>query len=368
MSRMSRRIALFLPSLEGGGAERAMLDIARGLAGAGRPVDLLLVKAHGPYLALLPNTGVRLIDLHTRRTLTALLPLLRYLRRERPGVLISTLPHANIIALLARRLCARRLPVVARRTNTLTQEYAQAGFKDRTVLRLEKYLLPSASAVVAISRGMASDLRRSAPRVAPLIQLIYNPVVWPDHADKAGMPLNHSWSGEDLPVILSVGRLVAKKSYPTVLRAFAVLLRSRPARLVVLGEGPERPSLMDLARNLAIAHAVDFPGFQPNPFPYMARASVFVLASRVEGFSNVLVQAMACGTPVVSTDCPNGPSEILEDGRWGRLVPVDDSPALAQAILDTLDNPIPPSRLIARARVYSTQASIDRYLKLIDTC
>lgn len=364
---MSQRIALFLPSLDGGGAERAMLDIATGLARAGQPVDLLLVKARGPYLDLLPE-GVCLIDLNARRTLTALLSLLRYLRREHPRVLIATLPHANVIALLAKRLCAGRLPVIARRANTFTTEYTHAGFKDRMTLRLEKYLLPSANAVVALSHGMADDLKRSTPRVAPLVQLIHNPVVWPDHADKAGMPVNHTWFGEDLPVILSVGRLVTQKGHATLLRAFAALLQSRPARLVVLGEGPERRSLMDLARNMAIAHAVDFPGFQPNPFASMAKASVVVLSSSYEGFPNTLVQAMACGTPVVSTNCPSGPSEILEDGQWGRLVPVDDPPALAKAMLDTLDNPVEPRRLVARAGTYSAQASIDRYLKLIATC
>ncbi len=364
---MSRRIALFLPSLEGGGAERAMLDIATGLAQAGQPVDLLLVKAHGPYLDLLPE-GVCLIDLNARRALTALLPLLRYLRREHPRVLIATLPHANVIALLAKRFCAGRLPVIARRASTFTPEYTHAGFKDRMTLRLEKYLLPSANAVVALSHEMADDLKCSVPRVAPLIQIIYNPVVWPDHTDKAGMPVNHPWFGEDLPVILSVGRLAAVKGHATLLRAFAELLQSRPARLVVLGEGPERRSLMDLAQNLAIAHAVDFPGFQPNPFAYMAEASVVVLSSSYEGFPNTLVQAMACGTPVVSTNCPSGPGEILEDGQWGRLVPVDDPPALAKAMLDTLDSPVEPRWLVARARTYSAQASIDRYLKLIATC
>ncbi len=365
---MKQRIALFLPSLEGGGAERAMLGLARGLTQRGFPVDMVLVKAHGPYLNMLP-TRVRLIDLKARRTMAALLPLLRYLRHEHPSILVSTLPHANVIALLAKRLCAGQLPVVVRRANTFTPEYAHAGFKDRTTLRLEKYLLPSANAVVAISCEMASDLKWSVPRIAPLVQIIHNPVVWPDHATRAEIPVAHPWFGvQGVPVILSVGRLVAIKGYAILLRAFAELVQSRPARLVVLGEGPERHSLTALARSLAIMHTVDFPGFQPNPFAYMARANVFVLSSIYEGFANVLVEAMACGTPVVSTDCPGSPREILEDGRWGDLVPVNDSSALANALLDTLDHPIVPSRLIARANVYSAQTSIDRYIELLSTC
>ena len=345
-----------------------MLDVARGLAGRGLPVDLVLVRAEGPYRALLPE-GLRLIDLNARRVLASLAPLLRYLRRERPGVLLSTLPEGNVIALLAKKLCARELRVVVRRANTFTMEYADGRFKERMTLRLEKYLMPSADAVVAVSRGVADDLARSVPAASHLVRVIHNPVVWPDHAARAGMPVEHPWFGApDLPVILSAGRLVAWKGHSTLLRAFAEVVKSRPARLVVLGEGPERRGLAALAQDLEIEHVVDFPGFHINPLAYMSKADVFVQSSAREGFVNVLVQAMACGTPVVSTDCPSSPSEILEGGKWGRLVPVNDPRSLAKAVLETLDNPVAPDLLIARANAYAAEASIDRYMDIMTRC
>ena len=160
---MSRRIAIYLPSLEGGGAERVMLYLAKGFAQRGLCVDMVLVQAKGPYLELLPD-GVRLIDLKARRTLTSLLPLLRYLRRECPDALVSTLPHANVVVLIVKKLFAKQLCVVARRENNFQMEYANAGFKDRLTLRLERRLLPFANAVVACSDGVADDLKRSAPK------------------------------------------------------------------------------------------------------------------------------------------------------------------------------------------------------------
>lgn len=365
---MSRRIAIYLPSLEGGGAERVMLYLAKGFAQRGLCVDMVLVEAKGPYLDQLPD-GVRLIDLKARRTLTSLLPLLRYLRRECPNALVSTLPHANAIALIVKKLFAEQLRVVARQESIFQMEYANAGFKYRMTLKLERLLLPFADAVVAVSNGAADDLKHGAPNISHLVQVIHNPVVWPDHAERAGRPVEHPWFGDpDLPVILSAGRLVAIKDHATLLRAFAELAKSRPARLVLLGEGPERRNLIALARHLEIAHAVDFPGFEINPFAFMAKASAFVLSSVYEGLPTVLIEAMASGTPVISTDCPSGPREILKGGKWGHLVPVGDSRALAKAMRDTLDNPIAPDLLIARADAYSAKASIDQHLKVITTC
>ena len=166
-------------------------------------------------------------------------------------------------------------------------------------------------------------------------------------------------------MVLAAGRLTSVKDHATLLRAFARVLCSRPARLLILGVGPERENLLKLADHLGLSQCVDLPGFDPNPFAYMSRSRVFVLPSRYEGFGNVLPEAMACGTPVVSTDCRSGPREILEDGKWGRLVPVGDWRAMAEAILDTLDNPIPSDQLIFRASAFSSDASIDRYLEVL---
>ena len=361
-------VALFMGSLGGGGAERAMLDIARGLSQRELAVDLVLLKAEGPYLELVPE-DVRLIDLDSRRARTALPNLRRYLRRERPGVLVSTLSVVNVVAILAKLLFARDMPLVVRRAALFSIQLSQGDFKNRMIVRLERLLLPFANVVLTNSFRASDDLRRGAPRAAHKVRTIHNPVVWPDTVKKAAAPVEHPWFGKsEPPVILAAGRFAREKDHPTLLMAFAEVAKTRPARLVVLGEGQERSNLENLARELGIAHVVDFPGFKLNPFAYMSKASVFAHSSTHEGSPNVLIQAMACGTPVVSTDCPFGPGEILEDGRWGRLVPVGDYQALAQAITDTLDSPMEPARLITRANDFSAESSIDRYMEVISEC
>ena len=240
------------------------------------------------------------------------------------------------------------------------------GTVTRQTLRVLKRLLPSADGIVAVSQGVADDLRAIVPAASRKVTAIPNPVVWPDHAQKAREPVDHPWFNDDTtPVVLSAGRLTTVKDHATLLRAFAEVIRSQPARLVILGVGPERENLLELTERLEVSQYVDLPRFKINPFAYMSRAKVFVLSSQYEGFPNVLVQAMACGTPVVSTDCRSGPREILQDGKWGPLVPVSDWRRMSRAILETLDNPIPSDSLISRASDYSAEASIDRYLEVL---
>lgn len=364
---MSVRAAFFLPSLGGGGSERTALDLASGLARRGLPVDLVLVSAEGswrPCLARLPK-GVHVVEMKTR-TRASLPRLLRYLRRRRPGMLVSSLPHANSVALLARAFGAGGTAVAVRQASDFASEYAAADFRYRAAMRLERSLLRFADAVVANSRTMAETLARDLPRIARRVRFIRDPAVGPDLARLAAAPADHPWlDGGGPPVVLSVGRLAREKGHRTLLRAFAQLRESRPARLAVLGEGPERPVLEALARELGIAADVILPGFRINPFAWMARARVFALSSTFEGCPNALVQAMACGASVVSADCPTGPDEILEGGKWGRLVPVGDPAALAAAIRDTLDAPAPPELLKARAGAWSAEAAVDRYAELL---
>ena len=359
------RVALLTGSMRGGGAERVMLTLAAGFAERGVGVDLVLVKAEGEYLDMAPE-GVRVVDLDTSRTLTALPRLLNYLRRERPTSLLSTVLPTDLAALIAKFFHGRRLRVVVRQSTTFSRAFGTEAFKSRQVMRLVRLLMPLADGIVAVSEGAASDLLSHVPRAAGKIVTIHNPVVGPGLGEQAAEAVEHSWfvdGGE--PVVMAAGRLSPVKDYPTLLRAFAEVARSRAARLVILGQGVERESLLELAERLGVSDRFDLPGFDVNPFRYMARASVFVLSSRYEGFPNVLAQAMACGAPVVSTDCRSGPSEMLEGGRWGRLVPVGDWRAMARAIEETLDDPIPAEELKARASVYSVEASVERYLEVL---
>ena len=352
-------------SMRGGGAERAMLTLASTFAERGVGVDLVLVKAEGEYLDMVPD-GVRVVDLDSRRTLTAIPRFLRYVCRERPVALLSTLLTTDLAALMAKLVHGRRLRVVVRQATTFSDIYNGERFKTRLFMRLARLLMPAADAIVAVSDGVAADLRVQMPRAASKVTTIYNPVVGPEMAELAAAPVAHPWfAGDGATVILAAGRLSGEKDYPTLLRAFAEVARTRAARLVILGQGVERESLLELADCLGVSDQFDLPGFDVNPFRYMSRASVFVLSSRYEGFPNVLAQAMACGAPVVSTDCRSGPSEMLEGGRWGRLVPVGDWRAMARAIEDTLDDPMPAEELKARASVYSVEASVERYLEVL---
>ena len=359
------RVALFTGSMRGGGAERAMLTLATAFAERGVGIDLVLVKAEGEYLKMVP-ASVRVVDLDSRRTLTAVPRFLRYVRRERPVAMLSTLAASDVAALIAKLIYGRRLRVVTRQSSMFASQLTLTRFKVRQTMRLVRLLLPKADGIVAVSEGVAADLRAQMPRAASKVTTIYNPVVAPGLSKQTAVPVEHSWfSDGGAPVILAAGRLVKEKDYPTLLRAFAEVARSRPARLVILGQGVERESLLELAERLGVSDRFDLPGFDVNPFRYMSRASVFVLSSRYEGFPNVLAQAMACGAPVVSTDCRSGPSEMLEGGRWGRLVPVGDWRAMARAIEETLDDPMPAEELKARASVYSVEASVERYLEVL---
>ena len=342
-----------------------MLGLAAGLSERGLPVDLVLVRAEGEYLSQVPER-VRLVDLDSHRTAASLPKFFRYLHRERPDVILSALTPTNVVSLISKLLFRRNLCVFVRQDSTYTEAFAKGSLKEKAVMRVLKWLLPTADCIVSVSQGVTDDLRGLIPDVSHKIMTIYNPVVWPDHSQKAAAPVEHPWFNDArTPVILSVSRLAPVKDHVTLLMAFAQVVASRPARLVILGEGPERRNLTVLAERLGISQHVDMPGFRINPYAYMSKSRVFVLSSKHEGLPTVLPEAMACGTPIVSTDCRSGPREILENGKWGHLVPVGDWHAMAEAILDTLDNPIPSDQLIARASAFSAEASIDRYMEIL---
>ena len=359
-------ITIFLPSLAGGGAERMMLNLARGLVEAGAHLDLVVGTAKGPYRDLVP-AGCNLVDLAAPRVLVALPGLIRYLRRRRPAVLLSAMDHANLIALWARTLARVPTRVAVGVRNHLSQEARHApSFAGRRLPRLARVFYPQAQVVIAVSQGVADDLNQLIGVGRARVLVIPNPVVTPELAAQAAELPDHAWlqpvpDSPAPPVILAAGRLTPQKDFPTLIRAFAALATGRDLRLLILGEGPERSALETLIRDLGLTQRVALPGFRANPFAYMARARLFVLSSAWEGLPGVLIQAMACGTPVVSTDCPSGPREVLADGRFGPLVPVGDPSALARAIAETLDRPCPAALLRERAADFGLAAVTHRY-------
>jgi glycosyltransferase involved in cell wall biosynthesis len=339
---LPRLLSVFVPEMVAGGAQRSMLKLAAGIATRGYAVDLVLARAEGPFLAEVP-ASVRLIDLKARRVLTSLPALVRYLRREQPAALLSVL-HANTIALLARRLAGVRARVVVSERNTLSREAQQyaSDLRMRLMPQLARTFYPWADCIVAVSQGVADDLTKVVGISNECVRVIYNPIVTPELMEKAQVPLDHPWfePGEP-PVILAVGRLSAQKDFLTLIQAFARVRQAHLARLLILGEGEERPALESLVRQLDLEQDVRMPGFVPNPYPYMKRASLFVLSSKWEGLPGVLIEALYCGVPIIATDCPSGPREILGDGQYGQLVPVGDAGSLARAIETALGGKIP---------------------------
>jgi glycosyltransferase involved in cell wall biosynthesis len=291
-----------------------------------------------------------------------------YLRATTPTAIISAFPFENLLAIAARRMAGSPARLIVTERNTTTRSTrAGAKWKRRFLGPLLRRHYAMADAVVAVSEGVAAHLARATGLPRERIEVVHNPVVDATLKRMATEPVDHPWlaPGEP-PVVLGVGRLVEQKGFPTLLRAVADARRVRPMRLIILGAGTEsaRGALSSLADSLGCRDAVDMPGFMPNPFAWMARAGVFVLSSLHEGLPAVLIQALACGCPVVSTDCPSGPDEILEGGRHGPLVPVGDHKAMAAAILATLASPGDRTARMARADAFSVERAAKRYLAL----
>jgi glycosyltransferase involved in cell wall biosynthesis len=359
-------IAFFLPTLSGGGAERVIMNLAEGMAERGRPVDLVVAAANGVFLNQLPP-AVRLVDLHASRVLRSLGPLTTYLRRERPRVLVSSMSHANLVALWAARLARRDTPVMVTVHNTMSQSTPQQGRVAAALWpRLLRTFYPWADGVIAVSQGAADDLARTSGLSRDRVQVVYNPVITPAMMAIARQAPDHPWfAAGQPPVILSAGRLTRQKDFPTLMRAFAEVRRRRAGRLMILGEGEERPRLEALAGELGLDGDVALPGFRDNAMAYMAGSALFVLSSAWEGLPTVLIEALASGTRVVSTDCPSGPREILQQGRLGALVPVGDAAALSRAMIDALDRP-PRKVPLDALTPFTRDAAVDHYLRLIE--
>ncbi|MFH1115220.1 MAG: glycosyltransferase [Pseudomonadota bacterium] len=363
---MSAPIALFLPSLETGGAERAMVLLANHFSAQGYPVDMLLVKKEGVFLKDV-SPSVNIVDFRSGRTLTALIPLVAYLRKRRPVGLIASMEHCNIVALIARSIAVVQTRVLITQQNTMSRTARNAPTqRGRWIPRIAKMMYPKADAIIAVSHGVADDLAESLDIQREKIETVHNPCAIEKVIQAGAEPVDHTWfTPGGPPVIVSMGRLHPQKDYGTLLKAFRIVRSDREAKLLIMGEGSERDKLTALASELGISDSVSLPGSLANPFPYLTRARAFVLSSRWEGHPLVLAEALACGVTVVSTDCPHGPREVLEGGRYGFLTPVADAEALARAIHTALENPIPKQLLKQRAEEYSVQSIAQHYLNLL---
>ncbi|MDE0031432.1 MAG: glycosyltransferase [Deltaproteobacteria bacterium] len=403
-------VAFVLPNLAGGGAERSLLTVANGLIERGHRVDIILFGARIHYPAEVPRKA-RLflvdhrLDDRTKKSARAkevlnnsarismaqlsvtsksrdwlrIMDALRwdplclpgprlvrqaravaaYLSHQQPDCVVPSLPRAKIAALLAGQLLGTHPPIVPTIRNVL-----QA--RRRSHKRCYRHLFGRASHFICVSQGVADSLVEQVGVFATKVSVIHNPVVTPDLDARMTQPANHPWMDDGgVPVILSAGRLSSQKDYPTLVKAFARVAETRPCRLIILGEGGRRTSLERLVARLGLTGRVSLPGWADNPFAFMARAALFVLSSRFEGLPGVLVQALACGCPCVSTDCPAGPAEVLQDGRLGQLVPVGDPVRLAEAMVSALERPVHRQTLRAGVAAFSAENAISAYEGLI---
>jgi glycosyltransferase involved in cell wall biosynthesis len=288
------------------------------------------------------------------------------MKAERPAGLVSSLTHVNIAVLIAKLIARVDTRVLVSEHNQISRKARVAkGPRGWLTYRAVPLLYRRADVIVAVSQGVADDLADFAGLPQGRVECIYNPVYDETLVAAAAQPVDHPWMAPGQPpVIVAAGRLQEQKGFDVLLRAFQAVRRVRDVRLIIMGEGEDRAKLERLVAELGLGDSVSLIGFVENPYAMMARAQVFVLSSRWEGFSLVLVEAMACGAPIVSTDCPSGPREVLADGRYGKLVPIEDPVSLSEAIVQVLDDPGPSAR--DRAQSFTVRDAADAYLKALE--
>lgn len=360
-----KKLALFVPTLKGGGAERNMIKLANGFAERGYSVDMLLVEYEGPYKKDLSNE-VRVVELGGARTITCLPSLIKYLAKENPAAILSTTLFANVITLVAKYLSFTSARIVIRESNNLGNLLDNSsGWRFYLMPGLVRLLYPRADKLVAVSDGVGENLVNYLRILPAKVEVIHHPVVDDELYEMSKQAVEHPFFDQDnTRVILGVGRLTRQKDFVTLIHAFNEVRKKAACKLIILGEGELRPELERLIRQLSLQDEVDLPGFVDNPFKFMRSADLFVLSSRWEGLPGVLIQALACNCRVVSTDCPSGPAEILENGKWGKLVPVGDEAALADAMIFQLSNSV-SDNLTERADMFSREKAVEKYVKVM---
>ncbi len=362
------KIAFYVPSLTIGGAQQVTVNLANGLANRGVDIDLVVSYRTGGLMDQV-NDAVSVVDLETTRIpvvgIAASVPaLVRYLRQETPDVFFSQMHYANIVSILARAVAVQDTKLVLTEHNVFGSVRQQ---KDRLVFALARWSYRYADHVLAVSTGVAESVRDKVDLPEDKLSVIHNPVVTPTLLERAESAVDHPWfKSSETDVVLGAGQMIPQKDFPMLLQAVAIAMETRPSlRLVLLGKGPLRDELRRTTKDLEIEDRVSLPGYVDNQYAYMRHADAFALSSRWEGLPTVLIESMACGTPVISTDCYSGPREILVDGRYGPLVPVGDPRALSAGIEEVLRDPVSSDKLKQRADDFSVNSVLDEYVQLI---
>jgi glycosyltransferase involved in cell wall biosynthesis len=324
-----------------------------------------VIKRAGGFFSEL-DARVNVVELPQARALTSVFGLKRYIEERRPVALVSSLTHTNVAAILANLLSQPRTRLMVVERNQFSMNRALKRGVVRLAYGTVPWLYPMADLVAAVSEGVRDDLAAETGMAAERIAVLHNPVVGDALDDLSLTPIDHPWMrDEGPPVVLSVGRFEPQKNFPLLIDAFARLHAARPVRLIILGDGEMREALEERIKALNLAHDVDLPGFDANPFRFMRRAAVYVMSSDWEGLPTAVIEAMACGAPIVATDCTGGAKEILLEGKLGRIVPKGDAGALADAMAAALDHPGDSEARIARAKHFNLDRAVDRYLEAL---
>jgi len=360
---MRNPITVFLPSFGSGGVERMMVNLAQGMADLGQETDMVVRRATSPYLEDL-SPDVRIVELeeiHRDPETAAAI----YLENESPRAILSCKEENDILAVRSRRRSRSKARFIVRvpvHASSRLEHKGRGLIKKLMVHKRMKQVIAEADSIIAVSTGVAKDVSAITGIPLETIHIIRNPVVTTNLKELAEVRTGHGWfTQKSKPVILGMGRLGSQKNFEYLIRAFSLVREKLDSRLIILGEGRRRNRLERLIKNLGLSESVQLPGFVPNPYPFLANADIFVLSSLWEGSPNALVEALALGTPVVSTDCESGPREILKGGRFGELVPLGDVGELAAAIVRTLQNPAPAEFLVSAVEEYKLDSASRAY-------
>ncbi len=361
-------IALFMTSFRGGGAERVMLNLAEEFLSLGYSIQIVVVDNSGQLKKTIP-AEIQVIDLGSRRVIRSLKPLKSYLIKNKPKVLLSTQSNANCIAILANILAKKPTKVFVREANNLTENTGKHGtFIDASLPVFIRFLYPLASGIIALSKGVADDLALKARLKRERITVIYNPVVNEKLFIQAQEAVEHPWIlHKTAPLLIAVGRLTEQKGFAFLIDVIAEIIKEKPVKLIILGEGNLRETLQTKIKDQNLEDYIHMPGFVDNPIAYVEKSDIYVLSSHWEGLCNSLVQALSLGKKIVSTDCPSGPYEVLAGGQYGTLVRCNDVAKMKQALLKKISEPLKDSEkhtIMAHSKAtFSSNAIAKSYLR-----
>jgi len=363
-----KRLVVLISFSGQGGVERMVMNLVRQFAASPHiSVDLLLIRAQGPYFTNIP-ANVNIIQLNAKHTLTSIPELARYLKKNNPEAMLVAKDRAGRAALIAKMLSAVNTRIVIRLGTNLSTALAHRSAFNRWLRTAPmRHLYPLAHKVIAVSEGVRQDTLALTGLMPDKVHVVRNPVITDELVNLASQDCPHTWlEDNDIPVVLGMGRLSKQKDFPTLIYAFAQARKTRAMRLIILGEGGDRPSLERLIHELELEADILMPGFDANPYRWLSRANIFVLSSLWEGSPNALTEALALAVPSISTRCPSGPNETLAEGRYGSLIEMGNVEEMAEAIIQTLKSPLPADDLKEAVAEYKDNISAKHYLNLLE--